>query len=68
MNNVIREIKANDAQCYHEKHTKRCIMLPSNTNQKMFNIIKEIKPNDAQCYQGNQTKQCIMLKPILEGI
>ena len=45
--NVIKEIKPNDAQYYQGNQTKLCIMLSKKSDQTMHNIIKEIKPKVA---------------------
>ena len=45
MQNVIKEIKRNDA-CDKENQTNQCVRLTWKLNQTMHNVRKKIKPND----------------------
>ena len=42
MDNVIKEIKLNDAQCYQANQTKQCVMLSRKSNQANHSVAKEM--------------------------
>ena len=47
MDNIMTNIKPNDAYFYQGNHTKGCIMLSRKSNEAIDNVIKEVKRRDA---------------------